>query len=70
MIVEDETADSLGEIEPLVPAVAVERGGEEVLPFREYMARQVGFQDSIAHYNLQNALVDHLWEFYGTSSGV
>lgn len=67
MIIEDETMEQLHNIDPIIPFGQVECGGSTAVPYGEYLDRMSSYQDSTKHYELQRALIEHLWRFHGDS---
>ncbi len=68
MIVEDEAHDNVDDIEPVITMVNIERGGVEMVAYVDYMAGHAMYQSQAGHYALQSALVDHLWDRFGSSA--
>ena len=38
---------------------------DEVTPFQEFLAWHKKIKDKEAHFELRNALIEHIWERYG-----
>lgn len=67
MIIKDESEDELHDIDPIIPLGQLGRGGSTVVPYGEYLNRMTSYRDTFKHYELQKALIEHLWKFHGES---
>ena len=68
MIIEDER-DINATIEEYVevPSAEVEMTGADDVQFQEFLARHKKIRDREAHFELRDALIEHLWSEYSNS---
>ncbi|CAH1419929.1 unnamed protein product [Lactuca virosa] len=50
-----------------MPNVEVEMVVDDDIRFQEFLARHKKIKDKYAHYELRNALIEHLWDEYTNS---
>ena len=50
-----------------VPPMEVEMTIDEDSRFQQFLARYKRIKDKEVHFNLLNALIDHLWEIYSNA---
>ena len=67
MIIEDERVNAQIEVARKAPPLEVEMAVDDNTRFQEFIAWYRQIKDKQAHFALQNALIDHLWEEYTNS---
>lgn len=68
LIVEDERDLNLhvhDYVETSSAAVEMERNGDD--EFQDFLSRYRQIKDKEAHFELRNALIEHIWEEHGNS---
>ena len=50
-----------------VPPMEVEIAIDEDSRFQQFLVRYKRIKDKEVHFNLRNALIDHLWEIYSNA---
>ena len=66
--VKDEREENLYDIDSTQPSDAEEMEDDDAKRFRRFLARNKKIQDREAHFELQNALIEHLWQRNGNES--
>ena len=69
MIIEDER-DISAPIKDArsAPEVTVEIAVNEHIRFQQFLARNLQIKNKEAHLSLWNALIEHIWEYYGNNA--
>ncbi|XP_020243102.1 putative nuclease HARBI1 [Asparagus officinalis] len=65
MIVEDEREEELDNVDSTQPSNADEMDDNDDERLRRFLARHRKIQDREAHFELRNALIEHLWQRHG-----